>query len=156
MSRLSILPVFAKLTAETAELVDIADGCIRAGAHGITLIGGLSGMAIDPKSFRPKLASATGWLSGPAIKPVAVRSVFEVARAIPGVPIVGVGGIRTAEDAVEFLLAGAWAVQVGSAVLANPAAPIDIAQGIGRYLKDKGLFQPADIRGRVRLREPTG
>jgi dihydroorotate dehydrogenase (NAD+) catalytic subunit len=83
-----------------------------------------------------------------------VRAVFLVARVMPEVPIIGVGGVRTAEDAVELMLAGAWAVQVGTALFANPSAPIDIADGILAYLRDKGLSSPADLRGRVRVREP--
>jgi dihydroorotate dehydrogenase (NAD+) catalytic subunit len=162
MSRLSTLPVFAKLPAETADLVEVAEACARAGAHGLTLINGLAGMAIDPVTLRPRVAAAVASLSGPAIRPVAVRAVFEVARALPGTPIIGVGGIRDAADAAELLLAGAWAVQVGTAVLADPEAPISIAEGIREYLSEKGLYRPGDLRGRVRLGElrlqpePTG
>ncbi|HEX5950932.1 MAG TPA: dihydroorotate dehydrogenase, partial [Actinomycetota bacterium] len=90
--------------------------------------------------------------SGPAIKPVALAAVFQVAQALPELPIMGVGGIATGEDAVEFLLAGAWAVQVGTAMLVNPAAPVEVAQGILAYLKDKGVSSPADLRGRLRVR----
>ncbi|MBI4259271.1 MAG: dihydroorotate dehydrogenase [Actinobacteria bacterium] len=154
MSRLSMLPVFAKLTADTPELVEIADACSRAGAHGITLSGPLQGMSIDTRTFRPRLAAGTGWLSGPAIHPVAVAAVFRVARAIPTVPLIGVGGVQEAEDAIELLLAGAWAVQVGTAMFANPQAPLEVAQGILRYLKDKGLVAPGDLRGRVRVGVP--
>jgi dihydroorotate dehydrogenase (NAD+) catalytic subunit len=153
MSRLSTLPVFAKLPAETADLVEIAEACARAGAHGLTLINALAGMAIDPATLRPRVAAAIGSLSGPAIRPVAVRAVFEVARALPSTPIIGVGGVQDAADAAELLLAGAWAVQVGTAVLADPEAPITIAEGLLEYLSGKGLYRPADLRGRVRLGE---
>lgn len=154
MSRLSMLPVFAKLSAETADLIEVAEGCVRAGAHGVTLINTVPGMAIDPQTLRPRLSAGAGGLSGPAIHPIAVRAVFRVARALPSVPILGVGGVRTADDAIELLLAGAWAVQVGTAMYADPTAPVEIAQGILRYLGGKGLLGPADVRGRVRIRDP--
>lgn len=151
VSRLSFLPVFAKLPGGLTDLVATAEACVRAGAHGLTLIDGVPGMAIDAKRLRPRLGAVTGLLSGPAIRPIAVRAVFEVARALPEVPLIGVGGIATAEDAVEFLLAGAWAVQVGTAMLVDPAAPVEIARGIAGYLRAKGMQSPADLRGRVRL-----
>jgi dihydroorotate dehydrogenase (NAD+) catalytic subunit len=91
-----------------------------------------------------------GGLSGPAIKPIALAAVYRVARAMPEVPIMGVGGISTGKDAVEFLLAGAWAVQVGTAMLVNPSAPVEIARGIQAYLKAKGIASPGDLRGRLR------
>jgi dihydroorotate dehydrogenase (NAD+) catalytic subunit len=106
---------------------------------------------VQAERLRPALGAVTGWLSGPAVKPMTLRAVFEVARAVPDVPIVAVGGIRSGEDAVEAMLAGAWAVQAGSAVLIDPRAPVTIAQGIVRYLKAKGLASPADIRGRLRV-----
>jgi dihydroorotate dehydrogenase (NAD+) catalytic subunit len=152
--RLSRFPVFAKLPALNPDLVEAARTCVRAGAHGLTLIDGVPGLAVDAGTLRPKLAGPVGALSGPAIKPIALAAVFRVAQALPDVPIMGVGGIATGEDAVEFLLAGAWAVQVGTAMLVNPAAPVEIAQGILAYLKDKGIGSPADLRGRLRVRRP--
>src|SRR5439155_9963091 len=103
VSRLTRLPIFAKLTADVTNIVAIAEACVRAGAHGLSLINTLLGMAIDPETFRPKLGAVTGGLSGPAIRPVAVRCVYQVAQALPDVPIIGIGGIVTAADAVEFL-----------------------------------------------------
>jgi len=159
ITRLTTLPLFAKLTADVTNIVEIADACVHAGAHGVTLINTLLGMAIDVESFRPRLAAVTGGLSGPAIRPVAIRCVYEVAQALPGVPIIGVGGISTARDAIEFLLAGAWAVQVGTANFANPDATIQIADGIGQFLAARGLSSPADLTGRVerseRVAEPA-
>jgi dihydroorotate dehydrogenase (NAD+) catalytic subunit len=151
VARMSRIPVFAKLPGLGSELVEAARTCVRAGAHGLTLIDGVPGMAIDAQRLRPRLASAIGALSGPAIRPIALAAVFRVAQAMPDVPIMGVGGIATGEDAVEFLLAGAWAVQVGTAMLVNPSAPVEIAQGILRYLKDKGFGSPAELRGRLRV-----
>jgi dihydroorotate dehydrogenase (NAD+) catalytic subunit len=147
--RITSLPVFAKLTADVTDIVEVARECIRAGAHGISLINTLLGMAIDPDTFRPRLGAVTGGLSGPAIKPVALRAVFQVARAMPEVPVIGMGGIRTAPDAVEFLLAGAWAVAVGTANFFNPHATSEVAQGIGEFLHERKLRSPADLRGRV-------
>jgi dihydroorotate dehydrogenase (NAD+) catalytic subunit len=158
--RITSLPVFAKLTADVTDIVEVARECIRAGAHGLSLINTLLGMAIDADTFEPRLASVTGGLSGPAIKPVAIRAVFQVARALPDVPIIGMGGIRTARDAVEFLLAGAWAVAIGTANYFNPHVTVEVAQGIGEFLQARGLRSPADLRARVaapnaKLEEPA-
>jgi dihydroorotate dehydrogenase (NAD+) catalytic subunit len=90
-------------------------------------------------------------MSGPALKPLTLRAVYEVARVVPDAPILAVGGVRTGIDAVEMLLAGAWAVQVGTAVLVDPTAPVEIARGIAAYLKGKGVAATTDIRGRLRV-----
>lgn len=151
ISRFTATPVFAKLTADVTNIVEVAQACVAAGAHGLTLINTLLGMAIDTRTFRPKLGAVTGGLSGPAIKPVAIRCVYQVATALPNVPIMGVGGISTAEDAVEFMLAGAWAVQVGTANFVMPDATVHIAEGIGAFLAARGLDSPAALRGAVEL-----
>jgi dihydroorotate dehydrogenase (NAD+) catalytic subunit len=151
VARLSHVPVFAKLPALLPDLVDAARACVRAGAHGLTLIDGLPAMTVDARRLRARVAAGIGTLSGPAIKPVAIAAVYRVAQALPQVPIMGVGGISTADDAIEFLLVGAWAVQLGTALLVNPDAPIEISRGLGDYLGDKGLGSPAELRGRVRL-----
>ena len=151
VSRFSHVPVFAKLPALLPDLVDAAHACVRVGAHGLTLIDGLPAMSVDPARLRARVAAGVGTLSGPAIKPVAVAAVHRVACAMPDVPIMGVGGIATAEDALEFLLAGAWAVQLGTALLVNPAAPAEVANGLLAYLREKGMTSPADVRGRVRI-----
>jgi dihydroorotate dehydrogenase (NAD+) catalytic subunit len=149
MSRLSRHPVFAKLTADVTNIVDVAQACVKAGAHGLSLINTLLGMAIDVERMRPKLGAVTGGLSGPAIRPVAVRCVYQVAAALPGVPIIGIGGVRTANDALELMMAGAWAVQVGTANFFNPDATADVARGIGEFLRRQGLSAPADVVGRA-------
>jgi dihydroorotate dehydrogenase (NAD+) catalytic subunit len=151
VSRLSRLPVFVKLPPLLPELVETARLCVRDGAHGFTLIDSVPALAVDVDRLRPRLAVPVGGLSGPAIKPVALAAVYRVARAMPDIPIMGVGGISTGEDAVEFLLAGAWAVQVGTAMLVNPSAPVEIARGIQAYLKTKGIASPGDLRGRLRV-----
>ena len=150
VARMASVPVFAKLPPLLPELVATAQGCVRAGAHGLTLTDAVPALGVDASSLRPELGAVSGWLSGPAIRPVALRAVHEVARAMPDVPIVGVGGVRTGEDAVEMLLAGAWAVQMGTATLIDPAAPVAAAQEVLAYLTAKGMASPADVRGRLR------
>jgi dihydroorotate dehydrogenase (NAD+) catalytic subunit len=152
VSRLSRLPVFVKLPMFVPDLVHMARACVRVGAHGLTLIDGIPGLAIDAERLRPRLAAPVGIVSGPAIKPMALAAVYQVAQALPDTPIMGVGGIATGEDAVEFLLAGAWAVQVGTAMLVQPSAPLEIAQGVLAYLKAKGMSTPGELRGRLRVR----
>jgi dihydroorotate dehydrogenase (NAD+) catalytic subunit len=149
VARTSEVPVFAKLTPDVTDIVEVARHCIRAGAHGLSLVNTMLGMAIDTETFRPRLGAVTGGLSGPAIRPVAVRAVFQVARAFPEIPIIGMGGIRSAGDAIEFLLAGAWAVAVGTANYFNPQAPLEVAQGIREFLSIRGLSSAADLRGKV-------
>lgn len=149
VTRMTHLPVFAKLTADVTDIVEVAQSCVRAGAHGLSLINTLLGMAIDVETFRPRLGGVTGGLSGPAIRAVAVRCVFQVARALPEVPILGIGGITDVDGAVEFLLAGATAVQVGTANFYDPHAAIDIAEGVGAFLARRGMSTPRDLQGRV-------
>ncbi len=151
VARMSLVPVFAKIPLWASDVVELSRGAVRAGAHGLVLGGPPPALSVQAERLRPALGAVTGWLSGPAIKPMMLRAVFEVARAVPDVPIVAVGGIRSGEDAIEAMLAGAWAVQAGTAVLIDPEAPVRIAQGVVRYLKAKGLASPADIRGRLRV-----
>jgi dihydroorotate dehydrogenase (NAD+) catalytic subunit len=155
MSRLSRQPVFAKLTADVTNIVDVAHACVRAGAHGLSLINTLLGMAIDVERMRPKLGAVTGGLSGPAIRPIAVRCIYQVAQALPGVPIIGIGGVRTGHDALELMMAGAWAVQIGTANFFNPNATIDVAREIGEFLTRRGLSSPAEVVGRAIAEERT-
>jgi dihydroorotate dehydrogenase (NAD+) catalytic subunit len=150
VSGVSRVPLFAKLSAETADIVEVAKACLSAGATGVTLVNTVPGYAVYAATGRSRLASGTGGLSGPAIKPIALLAVHRVAEAIPEAVILGVGGIATTDDALEFLAAGASAVQVGTAMFANPAAPVDIAVGIGRYLVAEGLRSPTDVRERGR------
>jgi len=154
VARMSLVPVFAKLPMTTSVLPDLAQVCVRAGAHGLTIGGPPPALGVQSATLRPALGAVTGWMSGPALKPLTLRAVFEAARAVPDAPILAVGGIWSAEDAVEMLLAGASAVQVGTAVLVDPTSPVDIARGIAGYLKEKGLSSPADLRARLRV--PAG
>jgi dihydroorotate dehydrogenase (NAD+) catalytic subunit len=138
-------PVLAKLTADVTDLVAVARAVVDAGADGLTLINTLLGMAVDTKRRRPRLAAVTGGLSGPAIRPVAVRCVWQVASALPGVPIVGTGGVATADDAAEFLLVGATAVAVGTTSFVNPRAVVEVAAGLERYLAAQGARSVAEL-----------
>jgi dihydroorotate dehydrogenase (NAD+) catalytic subunit len=138
-------PVLAKLTADVTDLVAVARAVVDAGADGLTLINTLLGMAVDIDHGRPKLAAVTGGLSGPAIRPVAVRCVWQVANALPGVPIVGTGGVATAADAAEFLLVGATAVAVGTTSFVNPRAVVEVAAGLEHYLAAHGVRSVAEL-----------
>jgi dihydroorotate dehydrogenase (NAD+) catalytic subunit len=151
VARMSLVPVFAKLPIQVADLGEIAHGVVRAGVTGLTIGGSPPALAVRSERLRPGLGGVTGWLSGPALLPMTLRAVFDVFRAVPETPIVAVGGIRTGEDAIEAMLAGAWAVQVGTATMVDPAAPVSVAQGIVGYLKAKGLSSPADVRARLRV-----
>jgi dihydroorotate dehydrogenase (NAD+) catalytic subunit len=140
------LPVIVKLTALTGDLPAVAAAVAGAGADALTLINTLKGMAIDLKSRRPVLGNTAGGLSGPAIKPVALHAVYEVSRRVK-IPVIGGGGIMTAADAIEFFLAGATAVQVGTAGFANPRAPLEILEGITEYLEKEKIADIAGIIG---------
>ena len=154
VARMSLVPTFAKLPLHAPDVGDLAQAVVRAGAHGVTVGGSPPALAVIPDRLRPALGSVTGWLSGPVLKPLMLRAVLEVARVVPDTPLLAVGGVRSGQDAIEALLAGAWAVQVGTATLIDPAAPVSVAQGVVRYLKTKGLGSPADVRGRLRV--PAG
>jgi dihydroorotate dehydrogenase (NAD+) catalytic subunit len=148
------VPVFAKLSPNVTSIPEIARAALDSGAHGLSLVNTLVGMAIDVDTRRPKLAGVVGGLSGPAIKPVAVRAVYDVARAFPSVPIIGMGGIMDERDAIEFILAGATAVALGTAVFVNPRAPADVVEGMERYLVEHGVRSIAQLRGQVRVDAP--
>jgi dihydroorotate dehydrogenase (NAD+) catalytic subunit len=148
VSRMSLVPVFAKLPSG-GDTVELARTAVRAGATGVTLLGSPPALGVDPSLRRPVLGSVTGWLAGPALRPVTLRAVFDVAQALPDTPLVASGGVRTPSDAVEMLLAGAWAVQVGTAALVDPGAVVTVARGIAAYLKAGDLASPADARGRL-------
>ncbi len=137
-------PVMVKLTPNVTDITLIACSVEDAGADSISLINTITGMVIDIETRRPKLANITGGLSGPAIKPIALRMVWQVAQKVK-IPVIGVGGIMTAEDALEFLIAGAVAVQVGTANLINPHATIDIIEGIEAFLIKKNIPRITDI-----------
>ncbi|MDP8969132.1 MAG: dihydroorotate dehydrogenase, partial [Actinomycetota bacterium] len=138
VARLSTVPVFAKLTPDVTDIVAIAETAAAAGAAGVSVINTLLGMAIDVETMRPKLGGVTGGLSGPAIKPVAIRAVHQIHRALPGLPIIGMGGARSVEDVIEFVLAGASAVAIGTATFVNPLACSELVDGLPRWLAEHG------------------
>jgi len=140
------LPVLVKLSPNVTDIVAVAAEVARAGADALTLINTLVGMAVDIRQRRPVLGHVTGGLSGPAIKPVALAMVYRVAREVD-IPIVGCGGIATAEDALEFIMAGACAVQVGTACLVDPATPLAIVAGIEEFLAREGVGDIAELVG---------
>ena len=148
------LPVIVKLTPNVTDIVAVARAAVDAGADALCLINTLQAMAIDPRTRRPVIGSTFAGLSGPAIKPVALRMVYQVAGAVD-VPIVGCGGITTGADAVEFLMAGATAVQVGTATFVNPRAPLDVLDGLRRYMDAEGIEDVRELVGAARERRES-
>jgi dihydroorotate dehydrogenase (NAD+) catalytic subunit len=141
------LPLWVKMSPEAGDIVAVGRACQDAGADALTAINTIRGLSIDIRTRRPRLANRTGGLSGPALKPIALRIVWELSRAVD-IPIVGIGGIATWEDAVEFLLAGATAIQVGTASFADPCAAMRVLEGLGAYC-EKNAVAPQDLVGRM-------
>lgn len=137
-------PVFAKLSPDVTDITLIARACADAGADGFSLINTLLGLVIDTDTMRPVLGGVTGGLSGPAIRPVAVRCVWQVRKALPHLPILGMGGIRSGLDALQFLLAGASAVSVGTAVFGDPHAPVRVLAELDAALDERGFASVSD------------
>jgi dihydroorotate dehydrogenase (NAD+) catalytic subunit len=154
VARMSLVPVFAKVPGGI-DVVPIAIAAARAGATGLTLTGSPPAFVVDASSMRPTLGGGAGWLSGPALKPLTLRAIAEVARALPRMPLLASGGISTSLDAIEALVAGATAVQVGVAAMIDPTAPVSIAQGIVAELKRRSLLSPMQLRGAMRTAEAT-
>ena len=142
-------PLIVKLSPNVTDVVAMARACVDAGADSLSLINTLVGMAIDVKTRRPVLANTTGGLSGPAIKPVALRMVWQVAQAVK-VPLIGIGGIMSATDVVEFLLAGATAVQVGTASFVTPGIAQTIAEDLEQWMQDNGVHDVRELIGGLR------
>jgi dihydroorotate dehydrogenase (NAD+) catalytic subunit len=143
-------PVIAKLTPNVTDIAAVARSVEEGGADAVSLINTLGGMAIDIETRKPKLANIFGGLSGPAVKPIGVKMVWQVYQAVR-LPIIGIGGIMTWEDAVEYILAGATAVGLGAVLFQNPWIVLDIIEGIRRYMERKGVSRLDDIRGNVLL-----
>jgi dihydroorotate dehydrogenase (NAD+) catalytic subunit len=141
------VPVFAKLSPDVTDIVSIARACVDAGADGLSLINTLLGLVIDTDTMAPVLGGVTGGLSGPAIRPVALRCVWQVHAALPHVPILGMGGIQTGLDALQFVLAGASAVSVGTAVFGDPSAPVRVLAELEHALVERGFASLADAVG---------
>jgi dihydroorotate dehydrogenase (NAD+) catalytic subunit len=144
------VPLIVKLSPNVTDIVEIAIAAEEAGADCISLINTLLGMAIDINSRKPILANVVGGLSGPAVKPVAVRMVYQVTKAVK-VPVIGMGGISSWQDAIEFILAGADAVAIGTYNFVNPKAPIEIIEGIKKYM-DKNCYKDlSDFRDKIEI-----
>ena len=141
------VPIIAKLSPDVTSIVEITDSVVRAGATAVTLINTTLGMVINTKTMRPALAGITGGLSGPAIRPIAVRCVFQVRQAFPQLPIIGTGGIRTGHDAFEMILAGANAVSVGTAIFNDPSAPMRVHLELQEELAARGFTRLVDAVG---------
>jgi dihydroorotate dehydrogenase (NAD+) catalytic subunit len=140
--------LIVKLSPNVTNIVEFARIAEEEGADSVSLVNTLLGMAVDVKKMKPSLSTVTGGLSGPAIKPVALRMVWQVARAV-SIPVMGMGGIMNWSDAVEFILAGAAAVQIGTATFIDPAAPVKILEGIESYMENKGFSDISDITGYI-------
>jgi dihydroorotate dehydrogenase (NAD+) catalytic subunit len=147
----STVPIFPKLSPDVTDLVAIAQAAAGAGADGLALINTTLGMAIDTQTMKPKLSTGTGGLSGPAIRPIAVRCIWQVHIALPHLPIIGMGGVRTGEDALELIIAGATAVAVGTANFVNPKATEKVRDGLEAILHDRGIANLDHVRGRVKI-----
>ena len=139
-------PVIVKLTPNAPNVVEVAQACEAAGADGLTAINTVLGMRIDVAKRRPMLGTGSGGLSGPALRPIAVHLTYQVAQAV-SIPIIGAGGVTNANDALEFLMAGASAVQVGTATFADPTAPLTVIEGLAAYVRAQGLASIRDIIG---------
>lgn len=141
------LPIIAKLSPDVTDLVSIAKGVIEAGADGLALINTVLSMVINLDTMRPHLGGKTGGLSGPAIRPIAVRAIYQVHEALPNVPILGMGGVSSGRDALELILAGAKGVSIGTASFADPAAIITIQNELIELLKERGFTSVAQAVG---------
>jgi len=144
------LPLITKLSPNFSAVSKFAEAVVAAGSDMISLINTLPAMAVDINTRRPRIANIFGGLSGPAVKPVALKMVYEVVQAVD-VPVIGMGGIVSFEDALEFLIAGASAVAVGTAIFTNPYAPVEIIKGIDSFLNENGIQKVSDIVGSIKL-----
>ena len=139
------IPLFAKLSPDVTDITEIAKAVVKAGADGLSVINTLLGMVIDSDTLRPLLSGKTGGLSGPAIRPVAVRCVYQIRKALPNIPIIGMGGIRNGRDAIEFFAAGANAISVGTTVFNDPEACVRIHDETAEILQEKGIRSLSEI-----------
>lgn len=141
------LPIVAKLSPDVTDIVAIAASVINVGVDGLALINTLLGMVIDTNTMKPKLAGKTGGLSGPAIRPIAVRAIYQIHQAFPNIPIVGMGGVSSGRDAFELVLAGASAISIGTANFSNPSAAINIKNELSALLTERGFNDFRDAIG---------
>ena len=139
------IPLFAKLSPDVTDITEIAKSVVKAGADGVSVINTILGMVIDTETLLPRLSGKTGGLSGPAIRPVAVRCVYQIRKALPNIPIIGMGGIRNGRDAIEFFAAGANAISVGTTVFNDPEACVRIHDETAEILQEKGIRSLTDV-----------
>lgn len=149
----SQMPLLAKLTPDVTSIADIARSVVDAGATGVSVINTLLGMAIDHRTLKPYLGGRTGGLSGPAIRPIAVRAVFQIRQALPNVPILGMGGIRNGLDALEFIAAGANALSIGTAIFSDPEAPARIQRELAAELAKREIETLREVIGIAHVEE---
>ena len=147
--KITKIPIWAKLSPNVTDITEIAKACIDAGTDGLSLINTVLGLAINKWTKKPVLPRATGGYSGLAIKPIALRMIWETYKKFPNVPIIGIGGIHTADDAIEFMLCGASAIQVGTASFINPKASIEIILGIETYLDQMKISSVSELVGQA-------
>jgi dihydroorotate dehydrogenase (NAD+) catalytic subunit len=149
-AQIATVPLGAKLSPDTPDLVSVASACMEAGASFLTLTNTAAGFGLDPASRRPLLSGGTGGYSGPGLKPVSLRCVYQVAQAFPNVPIIGCGGVSSAQDVIEYLIAGASAVALGTVLLEAPNAGRRIARDLEREMEDLGAATVSELVGSVR------
>jgi len=154
VKRVARRPIIVKLSPNVADIAMLARTAEQAGADAISLINTFIALAVDAKTRRPRLGAGFGGLSGPAIKPIALRMVYQAAKAVK-IPVVGMGGIATGEDAAEFMIAGASAVEVGTATFWDPASPARIARELGEFLKQQNIQQVSELTGTLRCDVPS-
>jgi dihydroorotate dehydrogenase (NAD+) catalytic subunit len=148
--RVTARPLITKLTPNVTSISEIGRACEDSGADAVSAINTLVGMSVDIRSHRPRLSTITGGLSGPAVRPVALAKVYELARTLK-IPVIGIGGIMNAEDALEFIIVGASAVQIGTANFMNPQATLDVVQGLESYCLDQKVDRLMDLRGSLKI-----
>ena len=149
VKKLTSIPIWTKLSPNVTDITIIAKACIDAGIEGLVLINTVIGLAIDKKTLKPVLPRATGGYSGPAIKPIALRMVYQTHKKFPNTPIIGIGGIHTAEDAIEFLACGASAIQIGTANFKNPKSSVNIIEELKAYLIENKISSISELVGRA-------
>jgi dihydroorotate dehydrogenase (NAD+) catalytic subunit len=142
-------PIIVKLSPNVTDIAEMARAAEEGGADAVTVANTFLGMAIDPNTFKPRIHTITGGVSGPAIRPITLRMVYQCARAVK-IPVIGLGGITNAEDAVEYFLAGASAIQVGTANFHDPRAPVHVLDGLEKFLKKKGISSIRDLVGQLK------
>lgn len=153
VKKLTSIPIWTKLSPNVTDITEIAKGAVDAGVSGLTLINTVIGLALDKRTLKPILPRATGGYSGAAIKPIALRMVYQTYKRFPSVPIIGIGGVHTAEDAIEFLACGASAIQIGTANFTNPKTSVNIIEELKIYLTKNKINSISELIGKAHEKE---